>query len=50
MARFISINNVADVLGVSQASIRSWVDKGLYPTHTDNRGNVGFCMEGRNSL
>lgn len=45
MAQFISISNVADVLGASQASIRSWVDKGLYPAHTDNFGNVGFYME-----
>lgn len=50
MAQFISINNVADVLGASQASIRSWADNGRYPTHTDGRGNIGFYMEDMNSV
>lgn len=45
MPSFISINNVADVLGASISSIQSWADKGKYPTHKDKNGRQGFYME-----
>lgn len=45
MAHFLTVNNVADILGASQASIRSWVNTGKYPTHKDMKGRVGFYME-----
>ena len=45
MANFITINNVADILGASVASIAKWVANGSYPAHTDERGRVGFHME-----
>lgn len=45
MPSFISISNVADILGASVASITKWSDKGTYPTHTDNHGIKGFYME-----
>lgn len=45
MPQFITANNVADILGASQASIRSWVNSGKYPSHTDSKGRMGFYME-----
>ncbi len=42
---FISVNNVADILGASVASVNSWVNKGIYTVHTDDYGNKGFLME-----
>lgn len=45
MANFISINNVADILGASVASISKWAKNGTYPLHTDSYGNQGFLME-----
>ena len=33
MPNFISVNNVADILGASFASVNSWLDKGTYPAH-----------------
>lgn len=45
MANFITINNVADILGASVASISKWAANGTYPVHTDERGRTGFHME-----
>lgn len=45
MANFITINNVADVLGASVASIAKWAANGSYPALTDERGRTGFHME-----
>lgn len=45
MPSFISINNVADVLGASISSIQGWADKGKFPSHKDARGRQGFYME-----
>lgn len=45
MANFISVNNVADVLGASVASISKWAANGTYPVYTDERGRTGFHME-----
>ena len=45
MPSFISVNNVADILGASFASVNSWLDKGTYPVHINNNGQKGFYME-----
>lgn len=45
MPNFISVNNVADILGASFASVNSWLSKGTFPEHTDDRGQRGFYME-----
>ncbi len=45
MPKFISVNNVADILGASFASVNSWLDKGTYPAHINNNGQKGFYME-----
>ena len=45
MPKFISVNNVADILGASFASVNSWLDKGIYPAHINNNGKKGFYME-----
>ncbi len=45
MPSFISVNNVADILGASFASVNSWLDKGTFPEHINDRGQRGFYME-----
>lgn len=45
MAKFISFNNLADVMGVSIATARKWSESGMYPKHKDEHGNDGFWME-----
>ena len=45
MASFISMNNLADVLGVSFATVQKWGKTGVYPVRTDERGKEGFYME-----
>lgn len=45
MPNFISVNNVADILGASFASVNSWLDKGTFPEHINDRGQRGFYME-----
>lgn len=45
MASFISINNVADILGASFASVSKWAENGTYPVHVGPKGNKGFFME-----
>ena len=50
MAKFISIGNVADILGVSVATARNWGESGTYPLHKDDRGRSGFYMEELKSL
>lgn len=45
MPQFLTVSNVADILGASQASIRSWINTGKFPTHMDTKGRVGFYME-----
>lgn len=45
MPNFISVNNVADILGASLASVAKWADSGVYPSHVDYRGRKGFYME-----
>lgn len=50
MPQFISVNNVADILGSSLSSVRSWIKSGKYPSHEDEAGNKGFYMEDISSL
>lgn len=45
MATFISINNVADILGASVASVSKWTENGTFPLHEDSNGKKGFYME-----
>ncbi|MBQ0020658.1 MAG: DNA (cytosine-5-)-methyltransferase [Bacteroidales bacterium] len=42
--KFISINNLAALLGASNSSAQRWADKGVYPTVTQD-GVTGFDME-----
>ena len=50
MPNFISVNNVADILGASFASVNSWLDKGTYPAHINSNGQKGFYMEDLESV
>ena len=45
MPKFISVNNLADILGTSIATAQKWGESGVYPYHTDERGKKGFYME-----
>lgn len=40
----ISFNNLSDLLGVSRATVESWVNSGRISCHSD-KGNRYFCME-----
>lgn len=40
----ISDTNFADIMGVSKRTLQLWKDKGQYPYHTDERGNVFFAI------
>lgn len=50
MPNFISISNVADILGASLSSIQNWADKGKYPIHENEKGKKGFYMEEMTAL
>ena len=41
---FISVNSLADILGVSLATVQKWGDGEVYPVHICN-GKQGFYME-----
>lgn len=41
----ISINNLADLAGVSRTTVDSWVNKGKYNVHTDDNGNKVFLTK-----
>ncbi len=41
----ISINNLADLAGVSRTTVDSWVNKGKYNIHTDSNGNKVFITK-----
>ena len=41
---FISVNNLAALVGTSNATVQKWAENGTYPTHTHN-GVKGFYME-----
>ena len=45
MPKFISVNNLADILGTSLATAQKWGESGVYPFHTDDRGKKGFYIE-----
>ena len=41
----ISINNFADLLGVSRATVETWIRSGKYPAHTDENGQRFFIID-----
>ncbi|MDE7413695.1 MAG: DNA (cytosine-5-)-methyltransferase [Muribaculaceae bacterium] len=43
--RTISINNFADLLGVSRATVNSWINSGKYRAHTQSDGKRYFYLE-----
>lgn len=45
MDRFMSVGNLADVMGVSIATARKWGENGVYPLHKGDNGKMGFFME-----
>ena len=45
MATFLSLSNLADILGVSIATTRKWWEARTYPPRTDGKGRQGFHME-----
>ena len=45
MSRFISVNNLADILGTSLATAQKWGESGVYPYYTNEYGKKGFFME-----
>lgn len=42
---FLSISNLADILGTSIATTQKWGESGLYPLHINSNGKLGFYME-----
>lgn len=45
MGTFISISNLADIMGVSLATAQKWREAGTYPARVDEKGRKGFFME-----
>lgn len=43
--RSISVNNFADLLGVSRATVDAWIRNGKYPVHSDSDGKRFFFLE-----
>ncbi len=43
--RRISVNNFADLLGVSRATVEAWIRSGKYPVHTRSDGRRFFILE-----
>lgn len=43
--RSISVNNFADLLGVSRATVDTWIRSGKYPVHSDSDGKRFFLLE-----
>ena len=43
--RIISINNFADLLGVSRATVDIWIRSGKYPVHTLSDGKRYFYLD-----
>ncbi len=41
----ISINNLADLVGVSRSTVDSWISKGKYSVHTDGNDKKVFLIE-----
>lgn len=44
-SKTISINNFADLLGVSRATVDTWIRSGKYPVHTGSEGKRYFYFE-----
>ncbi len=42
---FISVNNFADLLGVSRSTVELWIRSGKYPLHTQSDGKRVFFLE-----
>lgn len=42
MSVFLTANNLADILGVSFRTVRSWMDSGKFHVETDGNGRQGF--------
>ncbi len=42
--QFISENNLAALIGTSNATVQKWAENGIYPSHVEN-GIKGFYME-----
>lgn len=45
MRTFLSVNNLADIMGVSVATSQRWYDTQTRPQRTDEKGRQGFFME-----
>ncbi len=45
MGNFLSVNNLADIMGVSITTAQKWWDSGVYPGVIDSHGHKGFEME-----
>ena len=45
MPTFLSVNNLADIMGVSVATAQRWYEGGTFPPHRDAGGRPGFHME-----
>lgn len=45
LQRKISINNLADLLGVSRATVDAWIRNGKYPVHEREDGKTYFLLE-----
>lgn len=41
----ISVNNLADLTGVSRATVESWIKREKYPVHTDEKSSRYFNIE-----
>lgn len=45
MGTFLSTSNLADIMGVSLATVQKWYESGTYPARTNERERKGFSME-----
>lgn len=45
MHTFLSVNNLADLMGTSLATAQKWGESGVYPYHKNDKGKEGFYME-----
>lgn len=45
MTDFISATNLADILGVSNATVRKWISSGRFPSIKNEKGQVGFNLK-----
>lgn len=46
----ISVNNFADLLGVSRATVEAWIRSGKYPVHTSGDGKRFFYLDETDSV